>query len=284
MKKWTLIGDSCCDLREADLTTKDIAFKTCPLVMTVADRQFVDDEALDVNEFIAAYKAEKTVTRTACPSPEVFEKAMEDAGGENIFVVTITGNLSGTYAAALIAAENYKKKHEGAKVHVCDSRSASVGEAKLLYFIKDEIEKGSTFEEIAEKVDNCRNKMQTRFILQDLSNLAKNGRVGKIMHLIAKTVLLKLICGATPEGEIEKVGMTLSTQKGLQTMSNYPAEKIAEEGVDMPLYISHCNNEKDANFLKSLIESKFGLKKVKILITRGLASFYAAEKGIIMAY
>ena len=52
-------------------------------------------------------------------------------GADEVYVVTITGTLSGAYNAALLAGEEYEQSHEGARVFVLDSLSTGA-ESRLL--------------------------------------------------------------------------------------------------------------------------------------------------------
>jgi fatty acid-binding protein DegV len=113
-----------------------------------------------------------------------------------------------------------------------------------------------------------------------LTNLIKNGRLGKVMGTILNTAKIKLICGDNGAGEIKKHGMCLSTRKGLQTLS----EMVGKEKDVDAITIMHVHNEEDASFLKRLLESKFGFKKIRLRLMRGTATLYAAAQGIVIAY
>ncbi len=60
-------------------------------------------------------------TSTSCPNISDWLTAYE--GADEVYVVTITGTLSGAYNAALLAGEEYEQNHEGARVFVLDSLS-----------------------------------------------------------------------------------------------------------------------------------------------------------------
>jgi len=141
-----------------------------------------------------------------------------------------------------------------------------------------------TFEEITEKITKVRNTTRLRFLLQDLGNLVKTGRLSKIKGLIASFLNIKLICGENGAGEIEEYGKAIGVKKAMHLLSGMPEGKVKEEGNDLPIVITHCHNEEGAGILKALLESRFGLKNIKTFIMRGLTSFYANDKGLILAY
>lgn len=47
---------------------------------------------------------------------------------EHVYVVTLSGKLSGSYNSAVLAADLYHEEHEDSKqIHVFNSKSASIG-------------------------------------------------------------------------------------------------------------------------------------------------------------
>ncbi len=175
-----IIADSCCDLTPAlrRLLKVDIV----SLTINVDGKQYVDDEALDTKRLLAEMKAYKGAPSTACPSPEAYAAAMEQY--DACFVVTLSGNLSGSCNAARIGREMLLERCPRKKVHVVDSESASAGQTLLAMLLRDGIDSGRTFEAITEEITAFVARMQTRFVLEDLSNLVKNGRISRVAGLL----------------------------------------------------------------------------------------------------
>jgi len=277
--KYTIIADSCCDLFPKDLNTKIIDFHVVPITLIIGEEEIIDDEGLDTDVFVEKMKANKTCPRTACPSPEAFAEVMRQ--GDNIIIVTISAKLSATYASAMMAAEMIKKEYPDKKLFVLDSMTAAAGTGHILLRLKELIECNQySFDEITVKIGEITRQTRTRFLLQDLTNLIKNGRLGKVVGTILNTAKIKLICGDNGAGEIKKYGMCLSTRKGLANLADMVGK---EKNVDS-ITITHVNNEEDASFLKRLLESRFGFKNIRTRLMRGTASLYAAAQGIVIAY
>ncbi len=57
------------------------------------------------------------------------------------------------------------------------------------------------------------NEMETYFVLETLDNLRKNGRLTRVQSLVTSTLQIKLLMGATPEGEICKKGQAMSIKQ-----------------------------------------------------------------------
>ena len=280
--KYTIIADSSCDLKSNDIRSSKLNFETVPLSIIINDKNVADDETLDTKEFVKSMKTNQSKPATACPSPEAFAEKMRK-GNEFIFCVTITSKLSGTYNSARLAAETVLKEDPKKKIFVLDSQSASSGMVLIIFELVRLIESEQySFKEIIEKISKVRSDTRVRFLLQDFGNLIKTGRMSKAKAIIASALNFKLICGDNGEGEIKQCARVMGMKKALNVLSDFVKDKKAAK--DIPISISHCHNEEDAIFLKSLIYSKFGIENIKIFPMRGLASFYANDKGILMGY
>ena len=281
--KYTIIADSSCDLKVADIKSHALTFATVPLTITMNDVDYIDDESLDTKEFVRVMKINKDAPLTSCPSPEAFAEEMR-RGGEYIICITITSKLSGTYNSARVAAETVMQEDPGKKIYVLDSLRTSSGMIividKLIKLIESE---QYTFEEITRKAFEINRVTKVRFLLQNFGNLVKTGRMKKAVSHIVTAINLKLLCG-DEDGEIKKFDQKLGTRKALQRLSEFPRDKIAEEGIETPMVITHCQNEEDAASLKALLEARFGLKNIKTFLMRGLTSFYSNDKGLILGY
>ena len=111
--KWRIIADSSCDIFKMDegatsVSPEELYFSTVPFVITVDGRDFVDDENIDVNELVAAM-AQSTRSYTSCPSPESWMREFGEEG--DVFAVTISSNLSGSYNSACTAREMILEKN-----------------------------------------------------------------------------------------------------------------------------------------------------------------------------
>ena len=125
---YKIVGDSCLDLTEE--MRKDSRFQIVPLTLQVDDTMIVDDENFDQKTFLKLVRESKECPKTACPSPEAFKKAYE-CEEEDIYVLTISSHLSGSYNSAMVAKSLYEEEHGYKNILVIDSESASSGELNL---------------------------------------------------------------------------------------------------------------------------------------------------------
>lgn len=275
---YRLIGDSCTDL---PLELKaDPCVKKVPLTIQIGPETVVDGEDFHQGELLQKMRAWPDAPKTSCPAPSLFlEQFIDD--GDN-YVVTLSGQLSGSYNAAMQARAIYREEGGRGNVHVFNSRSASVGQAQIVLLVRELTARNLPFAQIVERVEAYISRMKTLFVLENLDNLRKNGRLTKMQSLVTGALRVKLLCGSTPEGEIEKLGQGLSIRQTLAKMVSRMAED--PDHADRRLMISQCNCPERAETLREMVRKKCRFGEVLIVPTGGISTVYADDGGIITAY
>ncbi len=275
---YKIIGDSCTDL-PIDLKN-DATIQLVPLSMQIEDEIIVDDSTFNQIEFLRKMAASKECPKSSCPSPESYMAAFE--GADDVFVITLSSKLSGSYNSAELAKQLYLEEHPGKNIEVIDSKSASAGQTLLVYKLKELLDKGTSFQETVKLVNAFRDSMQTKFVLESLENLRKNGRLNNITAVICSALNIKPIMGAT-DGEIVKLDQARGIERALLKMIKFVEEDV-KDAKDRILGITHCNNYERALFVKEEMLKRIPFAKCFIADTNGIASLYANDGGIIISY
>ena len=275
---YKIIGDSCTDLPEEKYS--DSHYTIVPLTILFGQDEIPDDETLDQGTLLEKMREWPDAPKTACPSPAQYMDRFDDDADN--YVVTLSGNLSGSYNAAVQALDLYKQEGGKGNVHIFNSRSASSGQAQIAMLVQDLAEKGFAFDEVVAKVESYISRMQTLFVLENLENLRKNGRLTKMQSIVTGALRVKLLCAATREGEIEKLTQGLTVRQTLVKMVNRIAEDA--EHVGRRLVLSHCNCRERAEYVRDMIRERCNFSEIHIVNTNGIATVYANDGGIIAAY
>lgn len=275
---YKIIGDSCTDITEK--MKKDGMVSLVPLTLTIEDEEFVDDETFNQQEFIAKMKASPECPKSACPSPDRYMQEFE--GQEECYVVTLSSKLSGSYNSAVVAKEMYLEEHPEAKIEIVDSRSASCGQMLLAVKLKELKEKGLDFATVKEKITEFRDTMETKFVLESLENLRKNGRLSRVTFAICNVLNIRPVMAAD-DGEIIKIDQVRGHNKALMRMIEF-IEKDAKDAANKILGIAHCNNRERAEMVKREILKRLPFKDCIIVNTAGVSTLYANDGGIIVSY
>ncbi len=275
---YKIIGDSCLDLTEE--LKKDPHFQMIPLTLEVGDVHVRDNETFDQKAFLELVRNSEECPKTACPSPELFKEAYE-CEAENVFVVTLSKHLSGSYNSAMVGKELYEEQHGTDKnIVVIDSLSASSGELNVALTIRDLCEQRLSFAEVVSRAESYRDSMQTFFVLETLDFLRKNGRLKGLQAFIATALNIKPVMGADG-GTIIKLDQARGINRALSRMAELAVASV-EDTASRRLVIAHCNNEKRAEQVRDLLCQKASFREVVITNTAGVATVYAGDGGIVV--
>ena len=256
---WKIVSDSGCDFRELKDLALDTNFENVPLTIQVGQEIFIDNAELNIDLMMEKMYATSTASKSACPSPDDYLKAF--AGADNIFVVTITGTLSGSHNSAQVAKKLYLEEHPNVNIHVIDSLSAG-GEVDLL-------------------VQNYQSKTKLLFVLAKVDNLVKNGRLNKLIGAVVGLLNIRMVGEAGPQGTLE----LLQKARGYKKSLSAAFEEIIKAGyAGGEIIISHRNNDKFCQQFSDLVKEKLPNAQIQAIPTSGLCSFYAEEGGLLMGY
>ncbi len=280
--RFQIIGDSCCDYPYLE---EDYSWlKRVPLTIELDGEVFEDDENLRTSMLISKMAASRNAPKSACPSPGSYLEAFE-CGAEDVYVVTLSDKLSGSYASAVVAANMFKEKHPDRNIFVFSSKSASAGQIAICHKIKELAENDLPFAQIVEQVLEFVNGLGTYFILETLDVFRKNGRLNHLQSLVTGALKIKLVMGGDETGNIAMRGKALSMDRAIAKMAELIRDRHA--GTDMTvrrLFITHCQCPDRARFARDKIMEKVPFLDCTILKSSGISSMYANAGGIIIGY
>ena len=276
---YKIIIDSCGELPEN--LQADGHYESGALELEIDEYHITDDKTFNQLEFLRKVKESRNCPKSSCPSPERYMEAFEGEA-ENIYVVTLSSKLSGSYNSALLAKQLYEEEHTDKNIYVFDSRSASIGETLIGMKAQECEEAGMSFQETIDTVERYISGQRTFFVLETLDTLRKNGRLSNLKAFVAGALNIKPVMGSTPEGSICQLGQARGMNKALERMVRDVVEKT-KDCEQKVLAISHCNCPERAKAIKEKIEKIVKFKDIIIVNTAGVSSMYANDGGVIMA-
>lgn len=278
---YKIIIDSCGELPEN--LKKDEHFCNVPLELDVDGYLITDDDTFDQLDFLKRVKNSVKGPKSSCPSPERYMSAF-DGDADNIYVITLSGKLSGSYNSAVLAKGLYEEEHgkDSKNIYVFNSKSASIGETIIGLKVQEYEKAGLAFDEVVKKTEEYIASMNTFFVLETLETLRKAGRLSNIKAFVANTLNIKPVMGSTKEGTIQQLGRARGMKKALMKMVE-DAVASTKDCSERILAISHCNCPQRAEFVKEQILKLAKFKAVVVVNTAGVSSMYANDGGVILA-
>lgn len=280
-----IVADSACDKTELLNQLNNITF--VPLTLEIGNYRIMDDENFDQDDFVKRVEEYDGTPKTACPSPDAWAQAF-DCDEEDIYVITITDKLSGTYNSALQGAELFQEEHPEAKknIHVFNSLATSGQESLIAEEIVALGEQGLGFDEIVEKIESfIINGVELDFVLNSLDALKNNGRLYAVATSILSKIKIKFLFKAA-DGNLSYLAQDFTMSRALLKLASHVVDNMqGKDASEKHLVITHVCCEDKAQLVADKIAAKgvnFG--KVEIVKCGGLNTTYATNGSVLVAY
>ena len=275
ISKIKIVADSSADVIRLDGAN----FASAPLKIVTSEKEYVDDENLDVYEMVNDLKSYKGRSSSSCPNANDYLAAF--GGAKEVICITITATLSGSYNSAMLAKKMYEEEDPARKVHVINSLSTGPELVLAIEKLCELIDSGLEFDEVCNRIDKYITQTGLLFMLESLKNLANNGRVKPMVAKMAGLLGIRLVGKASDKGDLEPISKCRGEKKALECIISTLCELGYKGG---KIKLGHCFNEDAANKLKEMIISLYESAKVEIYALRGLCSFYAEKGGMLVGF
>ena len=258
-------------------TLQGVDFECVPLKIITDDAEYLDNGTMDALGMAQTLRTYKGKTSTSCPNVSDWLAAYE--GADEVYAITITGTLSGSYNAAQLAAEEYQQENPGKRVFVLDSLSTGPEQRLLAEHLRDLLAEGKEFDEVCEEMLRYHKHTHLLFSLESLANLARNGRVKPAVAAVARMLGIRVIGQASDAGDLEVLCKTRGEHGALERMV---LEMKAHGLTNGRVHIDHCCNAAAAERLKHMVHAVFPEAKVEVGTCGALCSYYAEVGGLII--
>ena len=260
-------------------TLEGAKYSTVPMKVNAGDKEFVDLPGRDVAEMVDYMRSYKGKSGSSCPNVQEWLDAYQ--GEDDIFAITISGALSGSYNSAQQAAELFMEQNPGRKAFVIDSLTAGPQQVMIIEKLWSLISQGMDFDTVKNQTLEFANHTHILFCLESMLNLARNGRVSPAAATIAGLLGIRGV-GDVREGQIT----TVAKPRGLKKATQVLVEMIKERGFTdkSTLRIAHCFGENQAQTLVDAVKAEFPNATYILEPTTCLCSFYAEAGGLMIGF
>ncbi len=221
MNNIRIITDSASDIAQSQYP----AVTVLPMSVRFGNTEYQDGINLSAAQFYEKLIESDELPVTSLISPASFEDAYKDAVscGDQVIVITVSGELSGTYQSAVLAAEDYPED-----IFVIDSRNVAVGEQLLVLRALELIACGLSAREIAKTLEQEKQKIHVLAVLDTLEYLKKGGRISSTAALVGSVLNIKPVV-AVKDGKVAMLGKARGSKNG----NNYLIKEIENTaGID----------------------------------------------------
>ena len=237
--------------------TQKYQITVVPFSYTVDGKEtdYPDDADFDGAAFYGAMRT-GAVVKTSMVNPDLMAKYFERAlsAGDDVLYVGMSGGISGTAQAAVIAAGELTGKYPERRIVTVDTYAASLGEGLQVLEAAHMIEAGKSLDEIEAHLMARREHMCQFFTVDDLAYLKRGGRISGATALIGTVLSIKPILRGDETGHIVSCGKARGMKRALQELANYYDTRALDKSEMLGL--AHADNEEGAQALIALLREK----------------------------
>lgn len=255
---YQLFCDSNCELWHT--TVKELGLNLIRMPYTIGDKEYFYDmgENTDFKDFFAQMRkgaTPKTSALNEIAYLEYFEPVL--ARGEDIYYVTFSHQMSGTFAAMKSAIEKLKEKYPEREIRYKDSKTISLGSGFVTYYAALRYKDGATMDELDAYLDELIPHVATYFVVEDLTYLYRGGRVSGVSKVFGNLLGIKPILYFNEEGKILNINKVKGFKKALGVLRDYMKEKATELD-KYKVFMLQADCEKEANDFADSLKKEFG--------------------------
>jgi DegV family protein with EDD domain len=204
-----------------------------PIIVQFGDEALKTTEDIDEAQLFARVDREGQLPTTSAPSPGQFVEAYQeafDAGAEAIVCLCVSGEISATYGAAVLARDSFPERD----ITVLDSRTLTMAQGFMALAAAEAAEEGAAKEEIIARAQSVGERSGFYAALSTLKYLAMSGRVGHLAAGMATVLNIRPIL-TIQEGKLDLLERIRTQKKSwarvieltAQALGDQPAERMA---------------------------------------------------------
>lgn len=271
--RFAVITDSAADIPDSDMERLDIHMVPCRIQF--GERGYLDKVSITTREFFEELASNPVPPTTSQPSPGDFRRQFQYLASHfpDVISINLTARLSGTLQAAESAA---LRTNAAGRVHVVNSRNASLGQGQLAVFAAECAEAGLSVDKTLEALQEMIPLTTTFALIRDLSHAVRGGRVPASSKLISDWLRLTPVIRTRPDGGVSASGLLPGRKNLLPKFARYVARQCRQD-VDLHLAFGHAICRQDAEHLGQLLREL--LPNVTRTSITGLGSALGAHGG-----
>ena len=255
---YQLFCDSNCELWHTDV--KELGLNVIRMPYIVDNEEYFYDmgENTDFKEFFDKMRggsAPKTAALNEYAYTEYFEPVL--ARGEDIYYVTFSHEMSGTFNAMKNVIAQLKEKYPDREIRYKDSKAISLGSGFVTYYAAQKYKNGATMDELDAYLDELIPHVGVYFVVDDLTYLHRGGRVSGVSKVMGNLLGIKPILHINDEGKIVNINKVKGFKKALSSLLSY----MKTTGSDLDkykVYVLQADCEKEGQEFVQSIKNEFG--------------------------
>lgn len=256
MRKYCITTDSNSDLPQEYIDKLNTTI--IPQYYSFGDTVYGDELNMPPAEFYERMKKGE-LPGSQANNPAVIEEKFRALLDKDLDIIHIgfSSALSGSYNNVCMVAKELLEEYTDAKITVIDSLNVSLGESIMVLHANTLKDKGASYEEVVNAIEEFKHHINVQFTVDDLFHLQRGGRVSKTTAVVGSALNLKPFLYVSDAGTLVSAGTVRGRKKSLHTLVDRMKATL-EENTDysLPVGIVHGNCLEDAQAVAELVKEQ----------------------------
>ena len=260
MEDFKIITDTTADLPESYIRENELGIMVVPYIMDGIPQG--EERKMEVKEFYDRMRGGMMPT-TSQINPETAKEYLNGFLEESrqLLVLSFSSGLSGTCGYVSLASREIMEERPDCRIVVADTLCASLGEGLLVHKAVQLKKAGKSLDETAQWVEAHKENLVHVFTVDDLFHLHRGGRVSKATAIVGTLAGIKPLLHVDEQGHLTAVGKVRGRKKSLQSLVDMMEKQVGSwRDKNDCIFISHGDCAEDADYVKQLVEERFGRK------------------------
>lgn len=280
-----IVVDSSNDLPDSILDKHQIV--VVPLQVMFGTETFRDRIDLKPVDFYRRLRAAKELPTTSQPAPAEFVRAFRGAreAADEVVGIFVAGALSGTLnsARAAVSAAGIDR------VHLVDSRAASLGLGMLALRAAELAEAGWGAADIATELERVRSQSGMLITVDTYDNLIRSGRVSRGKAWLGGLLDIKPIIEVDTTGRLQPIDRVRGSEQVVQRVLALVDKRLTPRPKTIRFGVAHAEAPEAAERVRTALMAAYRPKEIIVAPVTGVlgthvgvgawAVFYQVEDG-----
>ena len=280
MNEFQIFTDSTCDINAQKAAELNIV---CVPLTVVCNGVATDDYGVDADRRAFFDSIRKgALPSTSAVNPDRWLSAFKASldAGKDVLALCFASALSTTYQSAVIAAEELREDYPERTILVCDTLSASSGQALLVCKACAMRDAGKSMEEIRAWVEENKARCCHQITVDNLSHLKRGGRLSATSAFVGTMLAVKPMLYINDEGKLLPGAKVRGRKAALEAVAAKAGEAIDKEDI----FLAHGDCLADAEKCAAIMKEKYGVKNVHIGYIGGVVGSHVGPGALVLGY
>lgn len=258
MSNIKIVTDSTANLSQDYVRENNIT--VVPLNVIWGEESFKDGVDMSPKAFYERLAESSENPKTSQPAMQDFLNAYETAGAgsEGILAPVISGGISGTFASAQSAQQEYS----AVPVEVVDTKATASGLALIVMAAVEAVKAGKSLAEVKEITEQVSKKVKFLFMVDTLEFLHRGGRIGGGRRFLGTALNIKPILFLDEEGKIGALEQVRTRKKALARLVELAVEEVGDSPARVGIF--HANVPDVAAEFQKMLQAAVDCKYIEI--------------------